>query len=250
MIAGARGSSAVCGIPVRCGRAKGLASRGLVILAVLLAALAVVGIAQELRESILPALVDLGIVNADGVADGLVVGIEQGKLTAETTIRLLDLLAAAPGTAEQKEDLLLVLVATLESELPAEGLADKAIQGLTRGVSLMQITREIDMRRRLQLSVRELLHANGIFGAPGEARTALNHLPQSSFDGLVTHIAGALGDSLEAGGSPFDGVGLHAAVQHRLTQLAGAVLPSQDVDLVLERIGSDDWTQAVLAALE
>jgi hypothetical protein len=207
-------------------------------------------IAQESYDDLLPALEELGLPDPVVLADALVLGLDQGRLTLETTTRLLDLLATALGTTEQKEELLLVLVATLESELPAEGLADKAIQGLTRGIFLTYITPEIETRRRLQLSVRDLLHAHGIFSAPGEARTALNHLPRSSFDGLVTHIAGALGDALEAGGSPFDGVALHAAVQHRLTQLTGSGLPAQDVDLVLERLGPEDWTQAVLAALE
>jgi hypothetical protein len=208
------------------------------------------GVAQSTRESIASSLAELGLPSTARIESALLQGIEQARLTASTATRLLDLLTATAGTEQQMEALLLVIAATIEDELPAEALADKAIQGLTQGVSLVYITQEIDNRRRLQGAVRELLFAKGILSAPGEQRTAPNHLPQSAFDGLVTHIAGALGDRLEAGGSPFESAALYAAVSSRLTNLSGSVIPSQDVELALSRIVAEDLKNTVLTAIE
>jgi len=223
---------------------------GTTAVAVLVSSMVLGGFAQTSQDAISESLAALGLSAAARVQAAFEQGIQQEKLTVDTALRLVDLLAEASGTVAQKEALLLVLAAALESELPAEGLADKAIQGLTQGVPLLSITQEIETRRLLEQAVRELLNAKGIFSVPDGQRSAPHHLPQAAFDALVTHIAGALGDSLEAGRSPFESQGLYAAVSQRLIHLSGSVLPQQDVDLVLQRIEPDDLTEIVLVALD
>jgi hypothetical protein len=224
--------------------------RALAIVVAVLLTLGACVLAQNGTVSISEALSEFALSSAARIESAFLRGVQQEKLMADTALRLLDLLAATPGTAQQKESLLSVIATTLESELPAEALADKAIQGMMQGVPLAYITQEIETRRLLEGAVRELLFAKGIFSAPGTQRTAPNHLPQSSFDGLVTHVAGALGDRLEAGGSPFESEALYAAVSSRLNNLPSSVIPRQDVDLALDRIEAVDLTDAVLAALE
>jgi len=201
------------------------------------------------NEALATALQGFNLVEKARIEAGLELGLDQGKLSSEPLMRLLELLSASREDAQSKEALLLVLVAAVELELPADGLTDKAIQGMLRGVPLRHITQEIDVRRRLELATRNLLHAKGIFSASGTARTAPTYLPEPAFDALVTHIAGALGDVLEADVSPFESEALYDAVEQRLTHLAGSVLSPSDVELALERIEPEDLTQLALGVI-
>ena len=129
-------------------------------------------------------------------------------------------------------------------------MLNEAFEGLARGVPLQLIERGLSVQLILLAETRDLLYSKGIFNMPaGSPQTVSTAIPMLRFNQLLIHVSETIGDFLEGGGSPFEGHVLYQEVHTRLTMLQGVTLLPEDVELVLERIGPSDLTQAALAAV-
>jgi len=205
--------------------------------------------AESAVADVTKALQALPLSRGEEILEAFKIGFAQGHLLPEETLRLVTRLSAVEASLVDKEALLLTFASVLAEGLPAKTLVDKALEGLTRGVPLSQIGLQVSIRAYLLTEVRDLLYAKGIFVAKeGEATSPF--LPPERFDLLIIHIADASGEYLEGGGSPLEGYLLEEVVRLRLSKLKGAVIPVEDVELVLARIGPGDLSRVVLEVLD
>lgn len=196
--------------------------------------------------------------------------LESPGFPAEDVLQLIHRLASIPAPGEGKESILLLLTRAIERNMPIGGLlpicfdlADaleeglpidsvvlEALKGMTQGAAIDVIVGGIIQRLTLLREVRDLLFERDIFRAsPGAAFVAPSTLTAESFDQLVAEIADAVSDHLSGGGSPFEEDELYELVSDRLRRLAETVVPFEDVDLVLDRIGPPDLTRVALASI-
>ncbi len=206
-------------------------------------------LAESTVADVTKALQALPLSRGEEILEAFKIGFAQGHLLPEATLRLVTRLSAVEASLVDKEAILLTFASVLAEGLPAKTLVDKALEGLSRGVPLSQIGLQVSIRAYLLTEVRDLLYAKGIFVAKeGEATSPF--LPPERFDLLVIHIADALGEYLEGGGSPLEGYLLEEVVRLRLSKLKDAVIPAEDVELALARIGPGDLTRVVLEVLD
>jgi len=217
---------------------------------VLVALLGISGVAQIPLVEFERALLEIPVANPDRFLRAIEIGFGQADFPAEELLQLIERLATHTAPSPEKEALLLPIVSALEEGLPIEGLVNKAFEGLARRIPLPDIEHGLHQRLILLGEVRDLLYSKGVFSvAPGAPQSAPSAIPTPRFNHLLIHIADAIGDHLEGGGSPFDGHVLYQGVRERLIMLEGVTLPPEDVELVLERIGPSDLTDAALAAV-
>ena len=196
------------------------------------------------------ALHAIPVSNPDFILSTIEWGMTQLDFPAAPLLRLIDRLAQHQAPAFEKEAVVLVLAHALEEALPIEGLTSMALEGLARNVPLQSIEQGLSVRLVLLVETRDLLYARGIFSAPdGSPQAVITAIPTSRFNQLLIHISETIGEFLESGGSPFDGHVLYQEVHNRLTMLQGVTLPSEDIQLVLDRIEPSDLTQVALAAV-
>ena len=206
-------------------------------------------LAETTAADVEQALQALPLSQGEKILEAFETAFVQGHLLPEETLGLVTRLTAAEGSPAEIEAILLTLASALMDGLPGKTLVDKTLEGLSRGVPLTQIGQQVSIRARLLVEVRDLLYSKGIFVAT-EGQAASSSLLPERFDLLVVHIADALGEYLEGGGSPLDGYLLKEVVHLRLSNLKGVVIPVEDVELVLARIGPADLTRVVLKVLE
>jgi len=206
-------------------------------------------LAETTAADVEQALQVLSLSQGEEILDAFKIGFVQGHLLPEETLRLVTRLTAAEGGSAEKEAILLTLASALMDDLPGKMLVDKTLEGLSRGVPLTQIGQQVSIRARLLAEVRDLLYSKGIFVAT-EGQAASAFLLPARFDILVIHIADALGEYLEGWGNPLDGYLLKEVVHLRLSKLRGVVVPVEDVELVLARIGPADLARVVLDVLD
>jgi len=177
--------------------------------------------------------------------------LRQEGFPATDVQRLFERLLATSAAAPDKEAVVLTIVAALEDDIPVDGLLNKAFEGLARGVSLGPLYQLLQQRLRILVEVRYLLFGKSIFRVSAGTTTSAgaSALPAGRFDALLSQLGDAVGDYLESGGSPHDGQSIYQNTSARLTNLRGSVLVPADVDLVLGRVGPEDLTRVVLAAL-
>jgi hypothetical protein len=196
------------------------------------------------------ALHAIPVSNSDYILSSIELGMTQDDFPAEQLMRLIERLTSRSAPAFEKEAVLLVLAHALADGLPIEGLVNKALEGIARGVSLQWIEQDLSERLILLSETRDLLYSEGVFSAPqGSPQTTPTAIPIVRFNQLLIHISETIGDFLEGGGSPFDGHIMYEEVRNRLTMLQGVTLSSEDVALILERIEPSDLTQVALAAV-
>jgi len=196
------------------------------------------------------ALYSIPVSNPDFILSTIELGMTQADFPAEPLLWLIDRLVSHPAPPFEKEAILLVLAHALEDGLPVESLINEAFEGLARGVPLQLIERGLSVQLILLAEIRDLLYSKGIFNMPaGSPQTVSTAIPMLRFNQLLIHVSETIGDFLEGGGSPFEGHVLYQEVHTRLTMLQGVTLLPEDVELVLERIGPSDLTQAALAAV-
>jgi len=178
------------------------------------------------------------------------VGTGQQDFPSFEMMQYLQRLATTAYSESERESLLVDVFAALEEGLPIDGLITKGLEGLARGVPAVSIHQSLHQRRILLAETRDLLYAKGIFSvAPGSPQSVDTALPTPRFNLLVTHISDTIADSLEGGGSPFEGQMLLQEVRFRLTSLSGAILNPADVELVLKRLEPADLTRVALSAV-
>jgi len=213
--------------------------------ATLLMLMPLVGAAAQIPlTEIEQALHTIPVSNPEFILSTIELGMTQSDYPSEPLLRLIERLADHPAPAFEKEAILLVLTHASEDGLPIEGLINKALEGLARGIPLQQIEQGLSDRKRLLDKTRALLFSKGIFITPtGAPQTAATAIPTERFNQLLIHISETLGDFLEGGGSPFDGHELHQEVRNRLMMLQGVTLLLEDVELILDRIEASDLTQ-------
>ena len=222
------------------------------ILGVLLATLMVLAIpsmAQVSLSQVRQELDAIPMASADRIVAAFALGFEQEGFPAEQVLRFVQRLAASPGPSTEKENILLTLAFALENGLPIDELVNKGFEGLARSIPLNTIGRGLSQRLRLLIEVRDLMYAVGIFSAPAGAPAVSPVLPLPLFNQFVMHIADAIGDYLDGGGSPLDGHAIYQVVVLRLTTLQGVTLPPSDVELVLERLTPSDLARIALAGV-
>lgn len=221
-------------------------------IALLLAALVVVGAvvhAQITLSDLSRSLTAIPLIEAERIVAAFAIGFAQEVFPAEWVFRFIDRLASAPGDPAEKEQLLMILVRALEDGLPIDELVNQGFEGLARGIPLPDIERRLSQRLILLIEVRDLLYAVGVFSAPPGTPAVPSALPAARFYPLVMHVADAVGDYLDGGGSPLEGHAIYQQVLLRLTTLQGVTLPIEDVRLVLDRIGPSDLAQVALSAV-
>jgi hypothetical protein len=208
------------------------------------------------------ALSALSLTNAEEIMQAFEIGFSQGSLYPEEALHLVKRLTVAEGSKAEKEEILLTIAHALEDDLPVSLLVGKIEEGLARKVPLTVVLngsggqhRILGLVQRAALlgAVRDLLYSKRIFGAPEGAKAVSTCLPNSRFDSLVNEIAAFLADYIEGGGSPLEGYRMFQEMGARLHSLAGLkepVIPMEDVELVLERVGPGDLTNIVLRVLE
>jgi len=206
-------------------------------------------LAETTAADVEQALQALSLSQGEKILEAFKIGFVQGHLLPEETLRLVTRLTVAEGSPAEKEAILLTLASALMDDLPGKILVDKTLEGLSRGVPLSQIGQQVSIRARLLVEVRDLLYSKGILVAT-EGQAASSFLLPARFDLLVIHIADALGEYLEGGGSPLDGFLLEEVVHLRLSKLEGVVIPVDDVELVLARITAGDLSRVVLEVLD
>jgi len=189
---------------------------------------------------------------------------------AEDVLQLVYRLAPIPAMNEDKEAILLLVARAIERNLSIGGLVgvsfdlanaleeglpiteviNEALKGITQGASIAVIEAGVIQRLTLLREVRDLLFERGILRAsPGAGYVPETALAAESFDQIVAEIADTVSDFLSGGGSPFNADGLYGLASDRLRWLGETVVPSEDVDRVLEHIGPPDLTRVALAAI-
>jgi len=206
-------------------------------------------LAETTTVDVEQALQALPLSQRERILESFKVGLVQGQLLPEESLRLVTRLTAVEGNPVEKEAILLTLAFALTEGLPGKSLVDKTLEGLSRRAPLVQIGQQVSIRARLLVEVRDLLYSKGIFVA-AEGQVASSVLLPARFDLLIIHIADALGEYLEGGGSPLDGHLLKEAVQLRLSKLEEVVIPVEDVELVLARITAGDLSRVLQKVLD
>lgn len=209
-----------------------------------------IALAEATVADVSLALQALRLSSGEEILEAFKIGFSQGRLLPDEALHLVERLTAVEGAPADKEAILLTIAHALEDDLPVTTLVNKVAEGLARGVPLPRIEQGISRRGRLLAEVRDLLYSKGIFSVSEEAQAVSPSLPVPIFDLLVTHIADALGDYLEGGGSPLEGHLLFQEVSLRLSMLKGVVIPTEAVELALNRIGPADLTRVVLKVLD
>lgn len=189
-------------------------------------------------------LQSLGLQAAAEIMTAIETGFLQGRLTPEEMVSLLSNLAAYSGEKEDKEILLLTIARALKDDsLPVAMLIDKVEEGLARKVSLQTIRQMISGRASLLAEVRDLLYTNLIFTSSEYGQENCLVLPLPRFDFLVTQIADTLANYQESGRSPLEGYLIYQEMRTRLLMLQqNAIIPAEDVELILERIKPESLT--------
>ena len=211
--------------------------------------LAITGAAQVTISQISQELATIPMVDADRIITAFVLGFQQSDFPAEQVLRFIERLSSAQGTPAEKESILLILAHALEEGLPIDELVNKGSEGLARRVPLRLIDHGLSQRLLVMIEVRDLMYAQGIFSAPAGAPAVPPVLPLPLFNQFVMHVADAIGDYLDGGGSPLDGHAIYQNVVLRLTALQGVIFPPDAVDLVLERLNPSDLAQIALAGV-
>jgi hypothetical protein len=216
----------------------------------LLVGLATSAIAQIPASEFALALRAIPVSDINRCIAAVNLGLSQPDFPAVEVLELTERLATTSHSAQEKEALLLNVVAAMEEGLPVDGLVTKGLEGLARGVPVPQIERSLHQRLILLAETRDLLYAKGIFSvAPGSPQSVPTAIPTPRFNLLMTHISDAIADYLDGGGSPFEGQTLYQEVRFRLTSLEGVTLNAEDVHLVLKRIEPADMTRVALSAV-
>lgn len=189
-------------------------------------------------------LQSLGLQSAAEIMSAIETGFLQGRLTPDEMVSLLSNLAAYSGEREDKEILLLTIARALKDDsLPVTMLIDKVEEGLARKVSLQTIRQMISGRANLLAEVRDLLYMNLIFTGSEYGQENCLVLPLPRFDFLVTQIADTLANYQESGRSPLEGYLIYEEMRTRLSMLQqNAIIPAEDVELILERIKPESLT--------
>jgi hypothetical protein len=242
---------------------RGRMLKGLFVAVAIGSAVAGVVLAQSgTSDRVRSALGALTMKTQDEILSDLQIGFSQGRLSPDEACHLIDRLAAASGMADEKEGILLTIAHALEDDLPVSLLVEKAEEGLARRVSLSIILngsasqpRILGLKQREYLlgAVRDLLFAKGIFSVSQGGQGGPASLPLSRFDHLVDAITDFLADYIEAGKSPLEGSAMMDELSHRLhtlSTLQKPVIPEEDVQLVLDRVGPGDLTNIALKLVE
>lgn len=211
--------------------------------------LAVPVVAQVTMSQISQELATIPMVDAERILAAFSLGFGQAGFPAEQVLRFIERLSGAQGAPAEKESILAILAHALEEGLPIDELVNKGSEGLARGVPLRLIDHGLSQRLRLLVEVRDLMYAKGIFSAPAGAAAVPPVLPLPLFNQFVMHIADAIGDYLDGGGSPLDGHAIHQDVVLRLTALQGVTFSPDTVSLVLDRLNPSDLAQIALAGV-
>ena len=213
-------------------------------------ALAATATAWPPIEEIAQAIAPLELPAEAMILETFELGLAQGRLLPEDALRLIGRLDQAAGTPVERERVLLIIADALHDDLPVTMLVSKASEGLARRIRLPVIAQGLAQRMALLVEVRALLWAKGII-VSDEETSLPQALPQERFERLVNVIAEVLGDHLAGGGSPLDGFGLYEEVERRLNWLASSsVIPAEDAELALSRIGPEDLTNVAIKALD
>ncbi len=178
--------------------------------------------------------------------------ITNNRLQAEEALAFLKRLNRASGPTAIKEEIGLVITATLEGELPVVLLIDRTNEWLARGIRLQLILQAITQQKEIISGVRDLLEEGGIFitGAREEEREIIL-LPREQFDLVVMHIADALLIYLAAERDPRHIAALYDAAAERLLRLSAVeIIPTAIVELVLQRIDGVAFSEMVIDVTE
>ncbi len=204
---------------------------------------------QEEIAKIGQALETLELSSSGKILEMLETGLVQQHLMVDKVIHVLEQLASYQAVKVDKEKILLS-VARAAPKVPIGLLIDKVEEGIARGIGPVVIQEVVARRSLLLAEARDLLYEKRIFrGANEEA--SFFALPAERFDQLVTQVAAAIAEYLEAGGSPLEGHKIYEKINSRLSALArGEVIPLEDVKLVIERIDPTDLTRISLGVLD
>jgi len=205
--------------------------------------------AQVTVSDLSRSLTAIPLIEGERIVAAFAIGFTQEVFPAEQVLRFIDRLTSAPGNPAEKERLLMVLARAMEDGLPIDELVNQGFEGLARSIPLPDIERRLSQRLILLIEVRDLLYAVGVFSASPGAPAVPSALPSARFHPLVMHIADAVGDYLDGGGSPLEGHAIYQEVLLRLTTLQGVTLPMEDVQLVLDRIEPSELARVALSAV-
>jgi len=190
-------------------------------------------------------LQSLGLRSTTEIMSAIETGFLQGRLAPDEMVSLLSNLAAYNGEREDKETILITIARALKDDsLPVTMLIGKVEEGLARKVSLQAIKQMVSERASLLAEVRDLLYTNLIFTSSEYGQENCLVLPLPRFDFLVTQIADTLANYQESGRSPLEGYLVYQEMHTRLSMLErNAIIPAEDVELVLERIKPENLTR-------
>jgi len=190
-------------------------------------------------------LQSLGLRSTTEIMSAIETGFLQGRLAPDEMVCLLSNLAAYNGEREDKETILITIARALKNDsLPVTMLISKVEEGLARKVSLQAIKQMVSERASLLAEVRDLLYTNLIFTSSEHGQENCFVLPLPRFDFLVTQIADTLANYQESGRSPLEGYLVYQEMHTRLSMLErNAIIPAEDVELVLERIKPESLTR-------
>lgn len=190
-------------------------------------------------------LQSLGLRSTTEIMSAIETGFLQGRLAPDEMVSLLSNLAAYNGEREDKETILITIARALKDDsLPVTMLIGKVEEGLARKVSLQAIKQMVSERATLLAEVRDLLYTNLIFTSSEYGQENCLVLPLPRFDFLVTQIADTLANYQESGRSPLEGYLVYQEMHTRLSMLErNAIIPAEDVELVLERIKPESLTR-------
>ncbi|MCI2424728.1 hypothetical protein LM599_01685 [Candidatus Acetothermia bacterium] len=175
--------------------------------------------------------------------------ITEHRLQTVEALSFLTWLDRASGPRAIKEEIGLVIAATLEDKLPVVQLLSRTNEWLARGIHLHLILQAITQQKEILSGVRDLLEERGIFiiGAREEEREIIL-LSRRQFDLVVMHIADALQIYLAARGDPRHVDALYNTAAKRLIRLSAIeIIPTLIVDLILRRIDGEALSEMVLA---
>jgi hypothetical protein len=190
------------------------------------------------------------VSNPEDVLSKFSLGMTHDDFPFEPMMHLLMRLQALPVPAPEKDAVVSVFVQALSEDLPIQGLVNKGLEGLARGIPLPQIHRDLSARKALLVETRVVLASKGIVAIEDNGGGLIpTTVPSQRFRQLLIHVSEPIADFLAGGGDPQeDRHLLYREVETRLTLLRGVTLVPDDVVMVLARIDPSDVTQIALAA--
>ena len=166
-------------------------------------------------------------------------GFEDGAITPERALRLLQRVNGSGASIELREQVLITIAEALLQEVPVEMLVSKVEEGLAKGRPMDEILAEIRERKATLEEVKALLESKGFkVGVELRIGSATITLSFELTGPVITDVAGALEDYVRNGNDPTDSFAVKQAVILRLQR--DRSVPAAITEWIKANVGAEE----------